>query len=186
MTLLNIQTMKYSTILFSLLFLISSALAQNAWIKKEVGNGIFVNFPNDPKYSTTTEASTYVAKSENCLFMVLIQRNVIPNYPAFIQLEKSEQEKIINTLLDNVVKEKLAYTNNSTTSASNIKIGNYIGRELSYNAINPATGERGNRFCKLILITDKLYSFECWYLNDNSSNDSEKNLFLNSLIIQQN
>lgn len=109
-------------------------------VQKEVENGIFVNFPNSPTYKTVQNSSSFSTKTENSLLMVIVQRNFIPNYPQYLIAQKkwseSERKKTINSFLDNAVKGKLDYTGN-LGDVSEIKIGKYYGRKLSYSAINP-------------------------------------------------
>jgi hypothetical protein len=174
--------MKQTLIIFTFLFLGISVFGQKT--KKEVDNGIFVVFPDTPEYNATKEASTYITTTENCIFLVTIQRNVIPNYVEFAKAEKTwtetQKKQIRDTLLDNVVKGKLAYTGNKG-QVSEIKIGNYYGRKLAYSAINPATGERGKRFSVILSVRDKILNFDCWFLQDNDDAVSEKNSFINSI-----
>jgi len=152
--------------------------------QKEVENRIFVTFPTTPEYKTSSQATTYIAKTENCLFMTIVQRNIIPNYAQYIQAKKkwtnAEIKKVENSFLDNAVKGKLDYTGNKGT-VSEISIGSFNGRKLEYSAINPATGERGKRFTILLLVRDKLVNFECWYLQDNDTSRIEKDNFQNSI-----
>lgn len=142
-------------------FIFACISQTNAQSKKEVDNGIFITFPSDPEYKTTNSASTFVAKTDNCFFMVLIQRNAIPNYAEYVITKQkwtvTEIQKVENSFLDNAVKGKLDYTGNTGTS---IKVGKFNGRQISYSAINPASGERGKRFTRLFLVRDKAISFE--------------------------
>lgn len=167
--------------------LLCSILQTNAQTKKEIDNGLFVTFPSEPDYKTTNSASTFVTKTENCIFMVLIQRNAIPNYSEYVKAKQkwsaSEIAKVENSFLDNAVKGKLDYTGNSGNVRS-IKIGKFSGRDISYSAINPATGERGMRYTKLFLVRDKAISFEVWYLNDTKTAKLERESFLNSIKTQ--
>ena len=173
---------KYLLILFSL-----STFFCFSQIQKEVENGIFVSFPNSPTYKTVQNSSTFSSKTESSLMMVLIQRNIIPDYPNYVLAQKkwteNERKKIANSFLDNAVKGKLDYTGN-TGNVSEIKIGNFYGRKLSYSAINPTNGERGERYSIILLVRDKLINFECWQLNANSNFITEKNNFLNSIKIK--
>ena len=170
---------KYLLILFSL-----STFFCFSQIQKEVENGIFVSFPNSPTYKTVQNSSTFSSKTESSLMMVLIQRNIIPDYPNYLLALKkwteNERKKIANSFLDNAVKGKLDYTGN-TGNVSEIKLGNFFGRKLSYSAINPTNGERSERYSIILLVRDKLLNFECWELNKNSNFVNEKNNFLNSI-----
>ena len=170
--------------IFTITFFLVNSCFCFSQIQKEVDNGIFVNFPNTPTYKTVQNASTFSSKTESSLVMVLIQRNVIPDYPNYLLAQKkwteNERKKIANSFLDNAVKGKLDYTGN-TGNVSEIKIGNFYGRKLSYSAINPTNGERGERYSIILLVRDKLINFECWELNKNSNFVNEKNNFLNSI-----
>jgi len=165
---------------FSLSFL-------NAQTQKEVDDNIFVTFPVSPEYKLTTEASTYISKTANCMFMVIIQRNAIPNYVQYVNAKQNwtaaEIEKVESSFLDNAVKGRLQYSENQGTSKP-IKVGKYSGREIYYSAINPATGERGNRFSHIFLVRDKAISFEVWLLNNSLTANQEKDKFLNSITVK--
>jgi len=169
------------------LFLIFCVSQLNAQTKKEIDNGIFVTFPVDPNYTTTPTVSNYAAKTESCLFMVIIQRDVIPNYAEYVKARQkwtdAEIDKVESAFLDNAVKGKLDYTGNKGT-VSIIKIGKYNARKIDYSAINPATGERGKRYTKLFLVRNKAVFFEVWSLSDNQTAIKEKDKFLNSIQAQ--
>ena len=169
---------------YFLLFFCLSTFFCFSQIQKEVENGIFVSFPNSPTYKTIQNASTFSSKTENSLMIVIVQRNFIPDYPNYIIAEKkwseNSRKKVADSFLDNAVKGKLDYTGN-TGNVSEIKIGKYYGRKLSYSAINPSTGDRGERYSIILLVRDKLLNFECWELNANSDFITEKNNFLNSI-----
>lgn len=177
--------MKHSFLTTLLILFFVSLL--NAQIQKEVDDGIFVKFPGSPKYKITTAASTYVGKTENCLFMVIIQRNAIPNYVEYVKAKQkwtdAEIENVESSFLDNAVKGKLEYSGSKGT-VSRIKMGKYRGRKVDYSAINPTTGERGKRFTKCFLVRDKAISFEVWFLNDNLTATHEKDEFLSSIQTQ--
>ncbi len=169
------------------LFLLFCTSQINAQIKTEIDNGIFVTFPVAPEYKTTTAASTYVTKTENCMFMVVIQRNAIPNYVEYVKAKQNwtdaEIAKVENSFLDNAAKGKLDYSGNKG-AVSSIRVGKYSGRKIDYSAINPVTGERGKRYTKLFLVRDKAISFEAWFLHDNQTATQEKDQFLNSIKAQ--
>jgi len=177
--------MKYT--ISKTIFLIFCVSQLNAQTKKEIENGIFVTFPVDPSYTTTITVSNFAAKTESCLFMVLIQRNVIPNYAEYVKARQkwtdAEIDKVENSLLDNTVKGKLYYTGNKGT-VSIVKIGKYNGRKIEYSAINPATGERGKRYAKVFFVRNMVISFDVWFLKDNQTAIREKDKFLNSIKTQ--
>lgn len=168
-------------ILILFFFFSLTAFAQSI---KEIENGIFVTFPTTVEYQASTQATTYVGKTDNCLFMTMVLRNQIPNYPKYVQAKKkwtsTEIKKVEDSFLDNAVKGKLDYTGNKGT-VSEIKIGEFSGRRIEYSAVNPASGERGKRFTIMLLVRDKLVSFECWYLKETENAKIEKDKFLNSI-----
>jgi len=151
---------------------------------KEVDNELFVTFPTTPEYQANTEATSYVAKSANCLFMSLVLRNQIPNYDQYVMAKRkwtqSEIKKVEDSFLDNAAQGKLDYTG-SKGIIKEIQIGKFSGREIKYSAVNPASGERGKRFLTLLLVRDKIIFFECWYLKDNTTSKNQKEFFFNSI-----
>lgn len=158
----------------------------NAQIEKEVDDGVFVTFPSTPDYKVKTEASTYVTKTENCIFMVIIQRNAIPNYLQYIKAKQkwtaAEVEKVESSFLDNAVKGRLDYSESQGTTKA-IKVGKYSGRTIYYSAINPTTGEKGKRYSHIFLVRDKAVTFEVWLLNNTQAAAQEKDKFLNSVTV---
>jgi hypothetical protein len=169
-----------------LLFSILSLTAQN-WQRKEVGNNVSVSFPTEVKYemksSNGKNVGQYASKTDNCLFMVLVMYDMIPDYPNFVNLNKSDQNNFITILLDNFCKGKLMYSN-SHSEVAKTTINNHLARQLSYTATNPATGELGKRFSKSFVVANKLFSFECWYLSDSSTSNLEMVDFYNSIQIK--
>ena len=170
-----------------LLFLSVSIFGQG--IEREVENGIFLTFPKTPKYETTTDVSSYEAVTENCYYMVLIQRNAIPYYTEFVETEKSwtetQKKQFRDVLLDNAVKGRFEYFGNTGT-VTEIKKGSFYGRKVEYSAVNPATGESGKRYLVMLSVRDKLINFECVLLQDNNYAVLEKDKFINSISISSN
>lgn len=166
------------------ILLTTISLSVYSQTQKEVENGIFVTFPTTVEYQASTQGTTYVGKTDNCLFMSMVLRNQIPNYPQYVQAKKkwttAEIKKVEDSFLDNAVKGKLDYTGNKGT-VSEIKIGEFRGRKIEYSAVNPATGERGKRFTIMLLVRDRLVSFDCWYLKETGNAKTEKDKFLNSI-----
>jgi hypothetical protein len=166
------------------ILLTTISLSVYSQTQKEVENGIYVTFPTTVEYQASTQATTYVGKTDNCLFMSMVLRNQIPNYSQYVQAKKkwtsTEIKKVEDSFLDNAVKGKLDYTGNKGT-VSVIKVGEFSGRKIEYSAVNPATGERGKRFTIMLLVRDRLVSFECWYLIETENAKTEKDKFLNSI-----
>jgi hypothetical protein len=166
-----------------LLFRSLSTFSQTDWIKKDLGSKVQVKFPNTPTYKLNGKAGTYTAKTKNNLFIVIVQYDVIPNYSDFLKFSDSQKAKMIDIFLDNAVKGMLTYSGNDNVPFNSIQIGNYKGRETSYNAINPATGENTKYFCKLISAFNKVFTFQCMYLGEDIDCENEKNIFLNSITL---
>ncbi|MDM1384529.1 hypothetical protein HX024_17865 [Myroides marinus] len=169
-------------LLFLILYSSSTVVAQN---KKEVTDGIFVTFPSTPEYKALQGNLTYSGKTENALYMAIVVKNVIPNYSEYVQAQKTwsekEKQQIIDALLDNAVRGKLDYTD-SQGSSNKIKKGNYQGRTIQYQAINPLTGNKGNVNSTILLVRNSLVSFEVWNTKEESSSASkEREKFLNSI-----
>lgn len=172
------------TAIFASLFIAAFSQTQ-----KEVEDGIFVTFPTAVEYKANTQATTYIGKTKNCLFMSVVMRNAIPNYAQFVQAKKkwtkAEIKKVEDSFLDGAVKGTFDYTGNKGR-VTEIKIGKFSGRKVEYSAINPATGERAKVFTIMLLVRDRVVDFECWYLKDNASSRIEKDNFLNSIKIKIN
>ncbi|MGY5351548.1 hypothetical protein ACXGQW_03125 [Wenyingzhuangia sp. IMCC45533] len=153
-------------------------------VEKEIENGIFVTFPLEVKYQVNNNQTSYVCKTDNCMFIVLTQRNVIPNYHLYAKAKKNwsknEIAKVENSFLDNAVQGKLAYTE-SKGEFSNYKLDHFNGRYLNYKAINPLTGKKSTRYSKILLVRDRLINFECWFLNENHEALQQKENFYKSI-----
>jgi hypothetical protein len=172
--------------LFTLLIILVAgkmSFAQTDWTNKQVGDKLFVQFPAEPTYKLQDKSGIYTVKTINCVFMVIVSYDVIPHYAEFLKLSRSNQINVINHFLNGVINGKLNYSNNQGLTATPIKVGQYYGREVSYNAINPITGEIGKRFSKVFLANNKVYSFECWYITSPEVCKNDKNQFLNSITI---
>ena len=82
-----------------MIFLIAVSIPTfGQWTEKEVGNNFYVQFPSNPEYKISKGVSgafsymaSYTAKTENCLFKVLILSDVMLNYPEFMRLSKDRQ-----------------------------------------------------------------------------------------------
>ena len=174
----------------SYIFLFFLLLTLNTYSQHtiEVENNVFVEFPIEPEYKATIESSSYVAGTENCIFMVIIQKDQIPNYKEFATARRNwteaEYKSVVDVFLDNAVEGKLAYTGN-TGDVTELKKGEFYGRLIVYSAINPLTGVRGKRYTVMMLVRDRVVNFECWYLhNEDKASISEKNSFLNSISVK--
>ena len=143
-----------SIFLLLLLFTIN-IYSQESWIDKEVGSNIFVKFPTLPVYKLQEKSAFYTSKTENCLFMVMIQFSVVPYFSEFVKLPLTQRVMIINHLLDNYIKGRNLMANKELATKE-IKLGSFIGREITYSAVNPATGEVGQRFSKTFVVNDKI------------------------------
>lgn len=171
--------MKISTLLIFLLFCCNCIKAQ---VLKEIQNGISVQFPSNPIYKPSQSARTYVAKTENCIFMAIVQNNAIPSdlYLEMINMNKADFDKAENMLLDNAAKGIYSYANYKGT-ASNIYYKKYKGRSAFYYAINQLTGNKSKYYSSLFLVKNNVITLTVIYNNDNEISDSEKNDFLNSI-----
>ncbi len=129
---------------FSLLFLISlskNIFSQENIFRKEIEMGLTVEFPISAQYKLSKEGSIYQCATNNCIFLVINQRNAFPDYPRFILESKymgvEETQRIQNLFLDSVLNGKMEYLGSENIITSKIKIGKYFGRKVSYVGINP-------------------------------------------------
>ena len=154
--------------------------------KKEVENGLYITFPTTVTYNLIQDNATYMAKTDNCIFMAIVQRNVIPDYEVYIEAQKkwseAEKKKVIDNLLDNAVKGKLDYTGNKGT-IEDFKVGDFNGRRVLYSAINPVNGERTKRCSVILSLRDRLISFDAFFMDKepNSKAEQEMNNFFSSI-----
>lgn len=159
--------------------------AQN-WKKTSVGNNVSVMFPNEAKYELKSnngkQVGTYLSISQNCLFMTMVSYDMIPNYPEFVNLKQEEQEVFIGILLDNVAKGKLLYSN-TKTNVESFTINGCQARRVAYSGINPQTGKEAKRYSTMFMVSNKVFTFDCWYLNSKPLCQNEKNTFFNSIRI---
>ena len=163
----------------------SFLLAQS--VEKKVGNNLCVYFPSDPNYNSVYGMNSYFVKTSNCAFISLVQENAIP-FDTYYQLTKytsNKQEPVISKFLDGYVESKLSTAGATLLTSNHIKIGNFLGLEISYRALNPATAESGLRVSRMYFISNTVYCFECWYLNNSSDCSIEKNTFFKSIKLKQ-
>ncbi|MGI6572393.1 MAG: hypothetical protein ACOX19_02995 [Fermentimonas sp.] len=181
--------MKKKALLITSIILALSVSAQtNSWVRKEIGNGLSVSFPTAPTYNLNELGSTYTAQNSNCVFMVMITHNVIAkDYDKFVLAEskwtENEKRTIAYAFLDNFVKGRIDSAGGKNVTSSNVKVGGFYGKKLEYSAVNILNGEVGKRFgiALALLKYNKVISFECWYLNNSTASESDKNLFFNSI-----
>ena len=157
------------------------------WERKNVGNNVSVSMPSGVNYELKNtkgkNVGQYICKSDNCIFMVFVMYEMRPDYAEFINLDKAEQKNITSLLLDNNCNGKLMYVNGKSLSES-AEINNYQARNLTYKAVNPVTGNESERHSFSFVVANKLFSFECWYLIENSQSQTEKNKFIKSIEIK--
>ncbi len=165
-----------------ILFLLIPFNLHAQWVEKEVDNNLFVKFPSSPTYEYDDELSRYSAQTENCWFAVVITDKLPKEiYAQILLLTENEQKHYINTILDGAVQGELYVSDNVPVNVKSFKIGKYYGREYSYSAINPKTGNKGLRYVKIISKETKIIIFYCVFLQNSQESLNEKNTFLNSL-----
>lgn len=177
------KTRTIHKLLFSILLVTvyACAFGQGDWIKKEVGNKVYVSFPTSPTFKFTNKAGTYTSKTANCIFIAIVQHDPFPNYADFVKLPVENQKKLIELFLDNAIKGMLIQSANEGTPFKNINIGKYSGREASFSSINPVTGNRTTKYVRLFYALNVVYAFQSFATEDGKSCVDEKNTFLNSI-----
>ena len=98
-----------------------------------------------------------------------------------LSMPDNEREEAIKSLLDGFVRGELRSSDNLPENVKTFKIGDYCGREYSYSAIYPETGERGLRFTKVISRDRNILFFYCIFLKNTRESYEEKNVFFYSL-----
>lgn len=178
--------MKIIKITCVLLFVILLCSNAQNWKRKNVGNNVSASFPCDVSYELKNndgkQIGTYICRTQDCAFMVMVFYDMIPNYPNFVNWKKEEQNSIVKILLDNVAKGKLMYSN-SKTNIESYKINGFQARKIAYSGVNPATGDVGKRYSTMILVNNKVFTFDCWYLSSEPKCNTEKETFFNSIRI---
>lgn len=170
-------------LLFSLAFIIffKCAFGQSDWERKEIGNKIYVSFPTSPTFKFLNKAGTFTSKTDNCIFIAIVQQDVIPNYGEFVKLPAENKRKLVKLFLDNAIKGMFIQSANEGTSFKNITIGKYSGREASFSAMNPITGNRTTKYVRLFYALNVVYAFQTFATQDKTTCVDEKNTFLNSI-----
>jgi len=171
--------------LFFSLVLLCCANLISGQTKKEVFDGIFVTFPKAPEYSINQGMSTYSAQTTNALYLVFVRRNAIPNYSDYVQAQKKwtqkDKEEVVDALLDNTVKGKLDFVGIKGKS-SKIKLHGYDGRTITYQAINPITGQSSKVHTTILLVRSSLVILDTWNIKDESKEvEQERSKFFNSI-----
>ena len=93
----------------------------------EIGNNVFVKFPDTPEYNVDNGTGAYLSKTANCVFVALIQHNVIPpdTYSLIIKQSSQDQKYVINKFLDGTIKGQLYMADKSVSATKNIILGKF-------------------------------------------------------------
>jgi hypothetical protein len=172
-----------SKIRFTTLLLLLPLFSFAQWTEVEIGNNVFVKFPHTPEYNVDNGTGAYISKTENCVFVALIQYNVIPpdTYNLIIKQSSEDQKYVINKFLDGTIKGQLYMADKSVPAAKNINLGIFLGREVSYSEINPVTRENNVKYSRVYFILNKVYTFNCYLVNKSQNAKNEKDAFFSSV-----
>jgi hypothetical protein len=175
--------MKKYLLIIIIILICLSGFTQNNWITKKVGNELSVKFPKEPYSDTKPEKrlTLYTIKSDNsnCSFLVLRRTNAMPDYDRIKNLPLSHQEKEINLRLDKAIADFIQ-DNKIITPLKQIKVGKYIGKQLTYSQLDETTNHVYTQFTKFVFANNNVYIIQCSiYIAGECEN--EKNFFLNSI-----
>jgi hypothetical protein len=164
------------------------ATAQTNWVTKKVGyDNVHVTFPSEPSHDEKPQIQSeiYVSAIGNCMFTVLVKKNVLPNaiitnYEKFKTLSETEQSNLTNEFLDKGIRQFVG--NSSIISPSkSIRVGKYLGKEITYE--NSNSGITNQLFTKFLLVGKNLYIIQCTYKKPSNPCRISKEKFLSSVSI---
>jgi hypothetical protein len=176
--------MKRLQLVILFVLVLTKGLSQTEWVTTVIGANVYVKFPQKPEYKLTGKIGSYTASDNNCLFMASTSFDVIPNYGEFVKLPESQQMELIEALLDNTVKGILTQAGDEGIASKAFKIGDYSGREVSYNFMNPITGKKAEKRSKLFYKLNAIYVFQTFSLTEEVTCKEEQSAFLSSIIIK--
>lgn len=175
--------MRLLFLFLSLLINSINSFAQTEWVMVRVGNELSVNFPQEPKTDLKPERRlslyTFRDTETDCIFSVLVRGNAMPNYERIKGL--SSQEKEINSFLDKGITQFIQKSKILTPSKA-IRVGNFIGRELTYSQLNDKSGTWFTQNAKFVFANNNLYIIQCSIYKEDACL-SDKNKFLNSITL---
>jgi len=168
-----------------ILFLIGVGLnvSSQSWLNSTLNNEVRVSFPIQPEYRKVDNKEVYLCKTSSCAFMIGIAPKMIEDYQKYNELSESDQLKTADSILTNFIGGKIGIGNRRVDYIRTIKIGKFFGKECGYTTETNNQQSGKKRFSTLILVRDKLYTFECWYL-DEKEHDAEKERFFSSIVIK--
>lgn len=176
--------MKKPFLVLVLLANVFIAMAQSNWVTTRVGNELSVKFPNNPNYDTKPEKRltmfTTTTGNDNCYFTVVVRNQAINDYNRIKKLSIKEQQNEINSFLDKGISQFIE-DGNIITPLKTIKIGTYLGKELTYT-ITDNNEKQATIFAKFIFANNNLYIVSC-SIYQQGLYENDKNLFLNSITV---
>jgi hypothetical protein len=176
--------MRQFILCLTLLIISIYSFAQSEWVKKKVGTELSISFPQEPNTDAKPERrlTLYTFKSDesDCMFSVVVRGKAIPDFERINALPIQDKEKEINSFLDNGI---VQFIQNSKiiSPSSSIRVGKFIGKQITYSQFNDATGKWFTQYTKFVFAGNNLYIIQCSIYKE-SSCLNDKNKFLNSII----
>ncbi|WP_345954239.1 hypothetical protein [Mucilaginibacter sp. PAMB04168] len=153
----------------------------DSWKRLVINDEVSVEFPKLPVRKEFEDKEMYFYKSLKYAIMVGISKTHFIDYRSKQNIY--DKTKVVDLFLDDVVKGKISSGNYTSISVKTLKLGKYIGREVTYSSSTKGINYNQKRFAVFFVINDNLYAFEFWNLQ-NTENAIDKAHFYNSILIK--
>lgn len=163
--------------------IVTVTFSQSNWLYFYIGDDISILLPHKPTHKVNDNSEMFIAKTDNNVLMTLIQANAVPVNQQFENFNETKREELISIFLANAIKGAVK-DNPLIVSPETIYLKNYQGRQFSYRAVNPVTGKVGERYVKMFVVRNNLYTIMSWCLNTSNDAVNERNKFMNSITIK--
>lgn len=149
-----------------------------SWYKQEILNEISIELPGVPErtqINSKTQAYDFI--SECCLFNVGVTINAIQPYSQYDSLSDTDRIKFLDAFLNNVAAGIILEGKQYLISAANRQLGKLLIKEIVFSDKDPKLKDSKRRYSALVLINNHLYTFSCWYRDDQLHEEERKRFF---------
>lgn len=155
-----------------------------SWKKIILNDEVSVEFPSLPVKREVEGKDLYFYKATDYALMVGISKKAFTNYSLNLRLNENKRTKEKDDFLNGIINGKMTYGHQTLLSIKTIKIGECVGKKIAYLSADPKENASKRRFSILLLVKDTLYTFEYWYLKDQTQSD-DRNVFFKSILVKE-
>nr|WP_321235313.1 hypothetical protein [uncultured Psychroserpens sp.] len=168
--------MKITNRLFLLFILLANITNAQDWVKTDITNFSYINFPVESQLTETSNEKVYSAEDEVAFYIVSIRKLTD-------QQSSRITHKDIPSLYQGVAQGAMDAANAEIVSMNDIIVQTIPALELEYNAPNNS-GLPIQRFKRIIYTNQNIISVDFWPLSSEKDiTNKKKAAFFNSLLI---